>query len=210
MKDIKSQKILIWDLPTRVFHWSLAICFIGAVLTQESEKYRLFHVSFGYTMLGLIIFRLLWGVIGTRYSRFSSFLFGFKEIKGYILGLVRNRPVHYLGHNPIGSIAIYLILTIVLGISITGYCIFNDVGANWYSEAHELMANFLIGIVVIHILGVIASSLLHKENLVRSMLSGLKEGSAQDGIQRRSVYLVIALAMIAGIVYFWILQFGVV
>lgn len=210
MKDIKSQQILIWDLPTRVFHWSLVICFIGAVLTQESEKYRLFHVSFGYTMLGLVIFRLLWGVVGTRYSRFSSFLFGFKEMKRYIQGLVRNRPVHYLGHNPLGSMAIYWILAIVLGISITGYCIFNDVGANWYSEAHELMANFLIGIVVIHILGVIVSSLLHKENLVRSMLTGLKQGAAQDGIQGRSIYLVIALAMIAGIVYFWFWQFGVV
>lgn len=210
MKDIKSQQMLIWDLPTRVFHWSLAICFIGAVLTQESEKYRLFHVSFGYTMLGLIIFRLLWGVVGTRYSRFSSFLFGFKEIKEYILGLVRNRPVHYLGHNPLGSIAIYMILVIILGISITGYCIFNDLGTNWYSEAHELMANLLIGIVVIHISGVIASSLLHKENLVRSMLTGLKQGAAQDGIQRKSAYLVIALAMIAGIVYFWFWQFGVV
>lgn len=210
MKDIKSQAILIWDLPTRVFHWSLAICFIGAVLTQESEKYRLFHVSFGYTMLGLIIFRLLWGVIGSRYSRFSSFIFGLQEIKTYIMGLVRNRPIHYLGHNPLGSIAIYLILLIVLGISFTGYCIFNDVGASWYSEVHELMANFLIGIVVIHIFGVIASGLFHKENLVRSMLTGLKQGVTQDGIQGRSSYIVIALAMIAGIVYFWFLQFGVV
>ncbi|OYY08426.1 MAG: cytochrome B, partial [Polynucleobacter sp. 35-46-11] len=93
--NIKLKKILIWDLPTRLFHWSLAICFIGAVFTQESEKYRLFHVTFGYTMLGLIIFRVIWGVIGTRYSRFSSFLFGFKEIKEYILSLVCNRPVHY-------------------------------------------------------------------------------------------------------------------
>lgn len=210
MKEIKSQKILIWDFPTRVFHWSLAACFIGAVLTQESERYRLFHVSFGYTMLGLIIFRLLWGVIGSRYARFSSFIFGLQEIKTYIMGLVRNRPIHYLGHNPLGSIAIYLILLIVLGISFTGYCIFNDIGAEWYSEAHELMANFLIGIVVIHILGVIVSSLIHKENLVRSMLTGLKQGVAQDGIQGRSSYIVIALAMIAGIVYFWFLQFGVV
>ena len=210
MKDIQSQKILIWDLPTRVFHWSIVICFVGAVITQESEKYRLFHVTFGYTMLGLVIFRLLWGVIGTRYSRFSSFLFGYRQIKEYIRGLVCNKPIHYLGHNPLGSVAIYLILAIVLGISITGYCIFNDIGLNWYSEVHELMANLLIGIVVIHILGVIASSLLHKENLVRSMLTGLKQGATQDGIQGRCVYLIIALSMIAGIVYFWIRQFGVV
>ena len=210
MKDSQSQKILIWDLPTRVFHWSLVICFIGAILTQESERYRLFHVTFGYTLLGLVIFRILWGLIGTRYSRFSSFVFGCRQIKEYILSLVCNRPIHYLGHNPLGSIAIYLILIIIFGISITGYCIFNDIGANWYSEVHELMANLLIGVVAIHILGVIASSLLHKENLVRSMLTGCKQGAAQDGIQGRSVYLVIALAMIAGIVYFWIRQFGVV
>lgn len=208
--DIKSQKILVWDLPTRVFHWLLAFSFFGAIVTQESEKYRLFHVTFGYTMLGLIIFRLIWGIIGTRYSKFSSFFYGFKEIKGYILGLLENRPVHYLGHNPLGSIAIYLILTIILGISITGYCIFNDIGAAWYSNAHELMANLLIVIVVIHILGVIASSYLHKENLVHSMLTGFKQGGVQSEIKAKPIYLCIALAIIVSIVYFWLHQFRIV
>lgn len=202
------KKILIWDLPTRVFHWCLVLCFAGAILTQDSEKYRLFHVTFGYTMMGLVVFRLLWGLIGTRYSRFSSFVFGFSSIKGYLFSLLKNRPLHYLGHNPLGSLAIYLILTVILGISATGYCIFNDLGANWLSEAHEIFANVLIAVVVIHVLGVVISGYLHQENLVRSMITGFKRGVAQEGIKNTNLLLAIALAIIASIGYFWFYQFG--
>ena len=202
------RSILVWDLPTRVFHWCLVLCFIGAIATQESEKYRLFHVTFGYTMMGLVIFRLLWGIIGSKYSKFSSFFFGFKKTREYVVGLLKNKPVHYLGHNPLGSIAIYLILVIVLAISLTGYCIFNDIGSNWYSEAHEIFANLLIGVVIIHIFGVAISSYLHKENLVRAMITGFKQGVAQDGIRNCLPLLMVALAIIASIGYFWFYQFG--
>ncbi|MDO8713721.1 MAG: cytochrome b/b6 domain-containing protein [Polynucleobacter sp.] len=202
------KRIQVWDLPTRVFHWCLVLCFIGAIATQESEEYRIFHVTFGYTMMGLVIFRLLWGIIGSRYSKFSSFFFGFKKTREYVIGLLKNKPVHYLGHNPLGSIAIYLILLIVIAISVTGYCIFNDIGSNWYSEAHELFANLLITVVVIHVFGVAISSYLHKENLVRSMITGFKCGITQEGIKQNFSFLVVALAIIGSIGYFWFYQFG--
>ena len=109
------KRIMVWDLPTRAFHWLLALSFAGAFLTAESERYRDIHVMLGYTMLGLIAFRLLWGFIGTRYARFSSFLFGPSQVIEYLRSLVRLRPQHYVGHNPAGSWAIWLIL--LLGVA---------------------------------------------------------------------------------------------
>ena len=68
------KKIRVWDAPTRIFHWVLAISFAGAMITQDMENLRLVHITFGYTMLGLVGFRLLWGVLGTRYARFKEFV----------------------------------------------------------------------------------------------------------------------------------------
>lgn len=203
-----TKRILIWDLPTRVFHWTLVVCFIGAILTKESERYRLFHVTFGYTMMGLVVFRIVWGLIGTKYAKFSSFFFAVKQVKQYLEGLLRKRPVHYLGHNPLGSIAIYLILTSVLVISVSGYCIYNDIGPNWYAKAHEISANFLIGLVLIHIFGVAISSLFHQENLVSAMITGFKQGAVQDAIKNHFLLTYLALAIIVSIGYFWFYQFG--
>lgn len=207
MKSI-TKYVLIWDLPTRVFHWSLVACFVGAIATQESERYRLFHVTFGYTMLGLVIFRLVWGLIGTKYSKFSSFCFTFKQVKQYLEGLLDNRSVHYLGHNPLGSIAIYLILTSVLVISFSGYCIYSDIGPNWYAKAHEIAANILIALVVIHVFGVAISSYLHKENLVLAMITGCKKAAVWEGIKNHCFLSFLALAILVSIGYFWFYQFG--
>src|SRR5574340_421185 len=109
------QRILVWDVPTRVFHWLLVLTFAGAFLTAESERNRDSHVVLGYTLLGLIAFRLLWGFFGTRYARFRSFLFKPGEIAAYVRSLFKGRPAHYVGHNPAGSLAIWLLLG--LGIS---------------------------------------------------------------------------------------------
>src|SRR5512147_205771 len=100
------QRILVWDLPTRVFHWLLALSFAGAFVTAESERYRDIHVVLGYTLLGLLAFRLLWGFFGTRYARFRSFLFKPGEIAAYFMSLFKGRPANYVGHNPAGSVAI--------------------------------------------------------------------------------------------------------
>ena len=95
-----SQSILVWDLPTRMFHWLLVLSFGGAFLTAESERYRDVHVMLGYTLLGLIAFRLLWGFFGSRYARFRTFLFRPREIVAYVSALVKGKAAHYVGHNP--------------------------------------------------------------------------------------------------------------
>src|SRR5512135_2268924 len=107
-----NQRILVWDIPTRVFHWLLVVSFAGAFLTAESERYRDIHVLSGYTLLGLIAFRLLWGFIGSRYAQFRSFLFTPREVAVYLRSLLKAAPAHYVGHNPAGSVAVFALLAL--------------------------------------------------------------------------------------------------
>ena len=174
---MKHTKIRVWDLPTRLFHWLLAASFAGAFLTAESERLRDAHVILGYTMLGLVAFRLVWGILGPRYARFSSFAFGPRAVLGYLKSLLTRSPQHYLGHNPAGSWAIYALLALAALAGATGYATYNDIGGHAMEEVHEAIANGLLGAVIVHIAGVLASSLLHGENLVRSMITGYKAGA---------------------------------
>lgn len=200
------QPVLVWDLPTRVFHWLLVIFFVGALLTQESERWRLFHVTFGYAMFGLVIFRLIWGFIGTRYSRFTEFIRPPQEIIDYSLKTISGKGRRYIGHNPLGALAILSMLFLILLITVTGYVIFNDLSGEWVSEMHEFFGNFLLVIVGIHIGGVFLSSFKHRENLVKAMISGMKVGEHSQGIHRN--YWWLAVLLMIGVAYFWYSQFA--
>jgi cytochrome b len=201
-----SRPIRVWDLPVRVFHWALVASFGAAYVLSESERTRQIHVMFGYTVLGLIAFRLLWGFIGTRYARFSSFMYGPGAALRYVAGLARGAPEGYTGHNPAGSWAVYGILALGAATGITGYCTFNEIGGESLEEIHEVMANSWLVLVVLHVLGVIAGSIAHKENLARAMVTGYKQGHAAPGDaaggspSRTLVGLLAAAAVLA----FWI------
>jgi cytochrome b len=172
---VQKPKILVWDLAVRAFHWLLALSFLGAFLTAESERYRDVHVALGYAMLGLVAFRLVWGLVGTRYARFWSFAFGPRSVLTYLKSLLTGSPQHYLGHNPAGSWAIYALLASSLLAGASGYAVYESIGGHWIEEMHETFANLLLAVVAVHLAGVVASSLLHRENLVRSMLTGYKD-----------------------------------
>lgn len=205
MSDEKSQirqRTLIWDIPTRVFHWLLVFSFAGAYLTAESEMSRAVHVAFGYTMAGLIAFRLVWGFCGTRYARFSSFLFKPAEIIAYCRSLIQGKPRHYLGHNPAGSIAIWLLLGLGVSSIATGICSFEDVGGERIKELHEGFSVAMLLVVVVHVLGVFVSSLLHRENLVVSMITGLKSALPSEGITQPYVWL--GVVMVIEVAAFWL------
>ena len=195
------QKILVWDLPTRVFHWLLAASFVVAFLTAESERYRDLHVVVGYTVLGLVAFRFLWGVIGTRYARFSSFPVAPRRVLHYLKSLFTRAPQHHVGHNPAGSLAIYAILALAVLAGATGYAAYNEIGGEWLAQLHEGAANAMLGLVVVHIAAVIVSSLIHRENLVAAMLNGYKNGRAGDGI--RSKHWFVAAAVLLATTGFW-------
>jgi cytochrome b len=198
---MNKQRILVWDLPVRVFHWLLAASFLGAFVTADSERYRDIHVVLGYTVLGLVVFRFLWGLIGTRYARFSSFPVAPRRVLEYFRSLFTRSPEHHVGHNPAGSLAIYAILALALLAGATGYAAYKEIGGEWLAELHEAMAGAMLGLVAVHIGAVIFSSLLHQENLVAAMLNGYKKGGAGDGIRRKHG-LVAAIVLLAT-VGFW-------
>ncbi|HSN42259.1 MAG TPA: cytochrome b/b6 domain-containing protein [Burkholderiales bacterium] len=198
---MEKTKVLIWDLPTRVFHWLLAASFLGAFVTAESERFRDVHVALGYTMLGLIGFRLLWGVIGTRYARFGSFAFGPRSVVRYVKSLFTRSPQHHPGHNPAGSWAIYALLALAVVTGLTGYAAYNDLGGDWGEELHEAIANAMLAVVFVHIAGVVVSSLIHRENLARAMISGYKAGNPGDGIRYR--HRLIAALLVIATIGFW-------
>lgn len=203
MNETKT-RILVWDAPVRVFHWLLVLSFAGAYLTAESERWRLLHVSLGYTMGGLLAFRILWGLLGTRHARFASFVRGPAAVMRYLRSLLSGQPEHHVGHNPAGAIAIVLMLLLGGMVVASGWATYNEVGGEWLEELHEGAANAMLALVGVHVLAVALSSWLHRENLVRAMVTGTKEGAPEDGIRRpwRPLALLVLLAALG----FWWLQ----
>ncbi|MES2877391.1 MAG: cytochrome b/b6 domain-containing protein [Pseudomonadota bacterium] len=197
-------KILVWDAPVRVFHWLMVLSFAGAYLTAESERWRLLHVSLGYTMGGLVAFRILWGLMGTRYARFGNFVRSPAAVLRYGRSLLARQPEHHVGHNPAGAWAIVLLLLSSLAIVATGWAVYNDLGGNRVEELHEGAANFMLAVVALHVAGVAVSSWLHRENLVRAMVTGQKDGQPEEGIRRS--WRAPALLLLIAVLGFWWLQ----
>jgi cytochrome b len=200
----KKTDILVWDAPVRVFHWLMVFSFAGAYLTAESERWRLIHVTLGYTMGGLVAFRIIWGLIGTRHARFSSFVHGFASVRRYVQSLMAGKPEHHVGHNPAGAVAIVLLLLSSIVIVATGWGVYNDTGGKIVEELHEVSANLMLLIVIVHVAGVVVSSWLHHENLIRSMLTGRKLATASEGITK--TWKLLAAAIFLGVLAFWYMQ----
>ena len=180
---MSTKKVLVWDVPVRLVHWLLVASFAGAFLTAESERLRAVHVLFGATLAGLIVFRLMWGIVGTRYARFASFAFGPRAVLRYLSSVATLKSVRYIGHTPAGSWAIWLMLGLGLAVGATGYGAYAG-GAEWLEDAHGALAWALLAVVVVHVAGVALGSVLHRENLVVAMLTGRKRGEASDSIPR--------------------------
>ncbi|MBU1237721.1 MAG: cytochrome b/b6 domain-containing protein [Gammaproteobacteria bacterium] len=196
------RKVLVWDLPVRVGHWLLATCFVVAWLTGESEEWRLVHVLAGGGAVGVVLFRLLWGLFGSRYALFVDFISGPRAAWCYLKSLLGSKPMHCVGHNPAGGWAIVALLGLALVAGATGWTVYQDIGGEWLAELHEGAANAMLLVVLIHLAGVLVGSLAHRENLVRPMLTGRKDGGAGDGILgSRPVAAMLLLAWVAAVAW---------
>ena len=200
------RRILVWDIPTRLFHWLLVLCFVIAYLTSESERWQLWHVTAGYLFGGLLLFRLVWGVVGTRYARFTNFMRGPKPVMAYLRSLLARHPQHYIGHNPAGAWAILGMLALGVLTVLTGWASFSDYG-DWIGELHEGIVNVLLLIILVHVGGVLVSSFLHHENLVRSMVNGYKLGNLADAI-RYPQWIIGVLLRVGLVMFLWALFSG--
>ncbi len=198
------QRTLVWDAPVRIFHWLLAASFAVAWLSSDSERWLLVHITAGYTMAGLVAFRLLWGLVGTRHARFADFVRGPRAVLRYLGSLVTGRPEHHAGHNPAGALAILALLALAVFTAATGWATYSEIGGHWLEELHEGLASTMLGIVVLHVLAVIVSSRLHRENLVAAMIHGRKPVPPREGI--RSAWRSVAALMLVAVLGFWWVQ----
>lgn len=166
--------VVVWDPLVRVFHWSLVVAFLGAYLLGDSGG--ALHQAFGFTAVGLVTLRLLWGFVGSRHARFSSFVPSKGVLLRYLKDVLAHKEARYLGHNPAGAAMIVALLAAIIATGASGWLMTTD--AFWGSEAveamHELAANGTLLLVGLHIIGVAFSSLRHHENLVRAMMTGRK------------------------------------
>ncbi|MGL4321369.1 MAG: cytochrome b/b6 domain-containing protein, partial [Paracoccaceae bacterium] len=150
--------VRVWDIGVRLFHWGLVAGVLAAYLSEDS---RSLHRILGYIVMGLIAFRLIWGLVGTHHARFASFVPGPVRLIGYLRDIAARREARYLGHNPAGAAMIVALLLVLAGISATGWMMGMDAyfGAEWVEDAHEALVNGLIVLVILHIAGVAVASL---------------------------------------------------
>jgi cytochrome b len=181
-------EVKVWDPLVRIFHWSLVLGFSIAYLTEDDLL--TVHVWAGYVVLGLVVFRLVWGVVGTQYARFNNFVYRPAVVQGFLRDTLRGRAKRYLGHNPAGGVMIILMLVVLILTGLSGLAVYGiEEGAGplamlagsaeWLEdvmeETHEFLANFMLLLVVVHVIGVIVESWLHRENLAKAMVTGRKQ-----------------------------------
>ena len=197
--------IRVWDPLLRLFHWGLVTAFTAAWLT--SDEGHALHRTAGYVAAGLIAFRIVWGLVGPRYARFSQFIRGPAVVIGYLGNMISGRERRYLGHNPAGAVMIVVLLISLFSTVCTGWLLVDpnrtamlptlvtpafaeeeestsggEGGERALKDLHAILADLTLALVVLHVAGVIFSSLRQRENLARSMVTGQKRAPGPDDV----------------------------
>lgn len=215
-------KIVVWDLPTRVFHWALVAAVVVSYVTGGEEgSWFVVHTVAGYLVALLLLFRLLWGFVGSAHSRFSDFLYSPRSVATYIKRLVRLEPPRFIGHNPLGGWMVVLMLVVLVANVVTGLLSGEEDGAGGLllpliaapgeeglAEIHEVLGNIIVVLACLHILGVAADWVLTRENIVLAMITGGKtvEDSTvvakQQPVAGWRAFAVVLLIALAGFALF--------
>ncbi len=174
---------LIYDTPTRLFHWLFAGLFvvafvIGKTVDDDSTVFS-YHMLAGLIMVFIVILRIVWGFIGTKYARFTSFALHPKDLISYFMGLLSGAKRKWAGHNPASSWAAVVMMVFALGLGITGYLMANG-NEEAYEDLHELFANGFLVVAIMHIAGVLLHTIRHKDPIALSMVDGSKGGLSQN------------------------------
>ena len=195
--------VLVWDIPVRVFHWLLVICFAGAWITSESERLQLIHYAFGYCACLLVLIRVFWGLVGTRYARFTQFVKTPQAIGLHFMHILKAKDHPDLGHNPAGAYAMLGLMAFMLLIGITGYMGVKEYFGDWAGEAHEALATLALCLVILHLVAALVMSVIERENLVKAMLTGKKMGMPEQAI--RYPHYVVGGLILGAVAYFYYL-----
>jgi len=190
VQNVVSSTVKAWDPLIRIFHWSLVFFFLVAFVTEDD--WMSLHVQAGYAVSFLIGFRLFWGLVGTRNARFLSFIKSPKIVMSHLKGMLCFKRSHYLGHNPVAAVMVILLILSLSLVCFSGLVVIASEGqgpladtlfaswrGEWMEEVHEFLANFTMLLVIAHVSGVIFSSFLEGENLVKAMITGRKKYRAR-------------------------------
>jgi cytochrome b len=189
------KNIKVWDPFVRLFHWILVLAFGIAYISEED--FLDLHTVAGYVVIGLLVLRLVWGLIGSRHARFIDFTYPPRRIIDYLRQLATGKPAYYVGHNPAGGAMILLLIATLMLTTFTGLLVYaaadhagplagmltNSPGwlADILEETHEFAANLTLFLVLLHLAGVIVESALQRENLIRAMITGDKPARQTNG-----------------------------
>jgi cytochrome b len=219
-----TNKVRVWDLPTRLFHWALVVCIVGLAITGYQGGAAMdWHARIGYAVFALLLFRVVWGFLGGRWSRFASFIYSPQSVVNYLRG--KAHPDHLIGHNPLGAGSVFAMLALLLAQVATGLVGDDEISftgplnkfvdsakglaATWY---HKRIGQWLIlALIVLHIGAILYYLWKKNDNLIRPMVHGDKVvrtavGPSRDDLASRMVALGV-LALCAGAVA-WIVKLG--
>lgn len=170
--------VRVWDPLVRIFHWSLAAAFLIAFFSEEGE---MLHNNAGYVVIGLILFRLVWGFIGGPHARFGDFITSPAKAFRYVFDILRGHARRYIGHNPAGGAMVLALLTMCLVTAASGWAMTTEAlwGNEWVEGLHGAAANITLGLVGLHVLGVLIACWQHRENLVKAMITGRKPAGVE-------------------------------
>ena len=213
----------VWDLPVRIFHWTLVLAVAGAWVTHQlGISYFVYHLWCGYTVLVLVGFRIVWGLAGTRHARFWNFVRNPLATARYALELLRGRDGHYAGHNPLGAWMVVLLLLALLAQAVLGLFgndeisnlgplngyVSEDLGIE-LTSVHRKLFWWIVGAIGLHVAAVVYHRVAKGENLVRAMFTGRKPAAVvpqSEAIQSSRLALaVLIVALLAGALA-WVVQ----
>ncbi|PWF42093.1 cytochrome b/b6 domain-containing protein [Massilia glaciei] len=196
--------VLVWDAPLRMANWLMMLSFAGAYFSAGHADWELVHLTFGYTLAGLVGFRILWGLVGTRHARFASFVRGPGAVLRHLRKLLAGRPERHTGHTPTGALAILAMLGLALAIAATGWMLDTGRAGEFTPQLHQGLANLMLIVALAHLASVFLTGWMHRQRLVAAMLHGRKRASPDDSIARS--WRSLALLLLAAALCFWWLQ----
>ena len=222
-KLTSSQSLQIWDLPVRIFHWSLVILFIVAYVTNSlGPNYFTYHLWSGYAIIVLVLFRIIWGLVGTYHARFINFVRNPLTTTKYALSVFKKNDPHHLGHNPLGAVMVVALLLAMLVQAVTGlfgndeifntgplYAYISDELSLQLTSLHRQLFYWILGAVILHIAAVFLHVWFKRDNIIKAMFTGkknAKDSADANIISSSKIWLAVAIIIIISLLLAWIIS----
>lgn len=221
--QLKPKTVKIWDLPVRVFHWSLVILFIAAYVTNSlGPSYFNYHLWSGYAIIVLVVFRLIWGLVGTYHARFINFVRDPLSTAKYAFSVFKKKDEHHLGHNPLGAVMVVILLIAILVQAVTGlftndeiinlgplYAYISDELSLELTSLHRTLFYWILGAIFLHIAAVLFHVWFKKDNIIKAMFTGNKntEGVVDvKPIKSSRIWLAILIVIVLALALAWVIS----